>query len=90
VWDEGEQTAIQSPLGGTKIAWDTWSDLPAGPGDLTSRERFDLVSVRLTEDVERLLSLGATLEDRLPDGVRLVDPDGNPFTVRLDSASPTG
>ena len=24
VWDEEEQTAIQSPLGGTKIAWDSW------------------------------------------------------------------
>ena len=83
VWDEGEQTAIQSSLGGTKIAWDTWDGPPPEPRDPTNRERFDLVSTQLTEDVERLLSLGATRGDRLPDGVQLVDPDGNQFRVRL-------
>jgi hypothetical protein len=24
VWDQGEQTAIQSPQGGTKISWERW------------------------------------------------------------------
>lgn len=44
VWDKGEQTAVQSPLGGTKIAWDTWDGSPSEPRDPTNGERFDLVS----------------------------------------------
>lgn len=83
VWDEGDQTAIQSPLGGTKIAWDRWDGPPTGSREPTNRERFDLVSTQLGEDVERLLSLDASRGNALPDGVELVDPDGNQFRVRL-------
>ena len=82
VWDEGEQTAIQSPLGGTKIAWDAWDGPPTGSGGPGDRQRFDLVSDDLAADVGRLLALGATHADRLPDGVRLLDPDGHRFRVR--------
>jgi hypothetical protein len=31
VWDKNEQTAVQSPLGGTKISWDSWGERPAEP-----------------------------------------------------------
>ena len=31
VWDENEQTAVQSPLGGTKISWDSWGGPPVEP-----------------------------------------------------------
>ena len=83
VWDEEEQTAIQSSLGGTKIAWDSWDGSPTDSRAPSNRQRFDLVSDDPAGDVERLLSLGATRGHRLPDGVELVDPDGNQFTVRL-------
>lgn len=83
VWDEGEQTAIQSPLGGTKIAWDAGDGSPAGSGDPGNRQCFDLVSDDLAADVERLLLLGAARGERLRDGVQLVDPDANQFRVRL-------
>lgn len=75
VWDRDEQTAIQSPLGGTKIAWD-----PAGerPADL-HRQRFDLLATDLVAEADRLVALGAT---RLPDGVRMTDPDGGELTLR--------
>ena len=84
VWDEGEQTAIQSPLGGTKIAWDSWGGSPTDPRGPRKGQRFDLVSDDPAADLDRLRSLGATRRDRLPAGVHLVDPDGNPFRVRLD------
>jgi hypothetical protein len=32
----------------------------------------------------RLLSLGATRLARLPDRVKLADPDGNEFSLRVD------
>lgn len=82
VWDEGEQTAIQSPLGGTKISWDTWGESPTKPKDRRNRQRFDLVSSDPGADIERLLSLGATREAELADGARLLDPDGNRFRLR--------
>ena len=66
VWDQNEQTAVQSPLGGTKIAWDLW-DRPRverKPGG--TRQRFDLVTADPAREAERLVSLGAI---RLPDPV---------------------
>ncbi len=82
VWDEDEQTAIQSPLGGTKVAWDAWDGSPTEARDLRNRQRFDLVSDDPAAEVERLLSLDATRGDLLPIGVQLLDPDGNQFRVR--------
>jgi hypothetical protein len=79
VWDRNEQTAIQSPLGGTKIAWDTWGRPPVGPGSGRSRQRFDLVTADPAGEAERLVSLGATRLSALPDGVTLADPDGIEF-----------
>jgi hypothetical protein len=81
VWDRGEQTAIQSPLGGTKISWDAWGG-PLVVNNRRNRPRFDLVTADLIGEAERLVSLGATrLSDR-PEGIQLADPDGNEF--RLD------
>jgi catechol 2,3-dioxygenase-like lactoylglutathione lyase family enzyme len=78
VWDRGEQTAIQSPLGGTKLAWDSWAGSRTGP----NRQRFDLVSTDPAGEAERLVSLGATRLRALPDGVELADPDGVEFGLR--------
>lgn len=71
VWEEGEETAIQSPGGGTKFTW-------SGP-PLMARVSPERISFHLTgqgpEDVTRLLELGATDIG----GGRFLDPDGNEF-----------
>ncbi|GAA0587152.1 VOC family protein [Kribbella sandramycini] len=74
VWDQDEETAIQSPRGGTKIAW---GGPPVAAKLGPNRLRLEL-RVDDDQDVERLLALGATL---LEDGV-LADPDGNEFSIR--------
>ena len=79
VWDENEQTAVQSPLGGTKISWDSWGGPLVERKTGRYRQRFDLVTAGLTSEAERLVSLGATRLSALPDGVELADPDGNEF-----------
>ncbi|MGV9365652.1 VOC family protein [Amycolatopsis sp. NPDC003731] len=82
VWDRGEQTAIQSPHGGTKIAWDTWDGTPATPEP--NRQRFELLPADGDQQatVDRLISLGATHLDTRTDGtVVLADPDGNEFST---------
>lgn len=82
VWNEGDETAIQSPHGGTKIAW-------GGPPVMDKPEKnrwhFD---VRPHGDqqaeVARLESLGATRTDIGQGRVSWVvmrDPDGNEFCV---------
>lgn len=76
VWDEGDQTAIQSPHGGTKIAWD------AGAHETEeSRQRFELTAVDLAAETSRLISLGATLISNDTGTVVLADPDGVRFTL---------
>jgi catechol 2,3-dioxygenase-like lactoylglutathione lyase family enzyme len=79
VWDEKEQTAVQSPLGGTKISWDAWGGPEVEPKKGRSRQRFDLVTADPASEAERLVSLGAVRLSDLPDGVGLADPDGNGF-----------
>jgi hypothetical protein len=73
VWDEGDETAIQAPTGGTKISW-------GGPPYMERPERnrihLDLVADDVDAEAARLLELGAR---RVPDG--FVDPDGNLFRV---------
>lgn len=83
VWEHGEQTAIQSPLGGTKIAWDPWGS-PAEPRNGRNRQRFDLIAADLIGAAQRLVSLGAARLADLPGGVELADPDGNEFRLRSD------
>jgi len=85
VWDRGEQTAIQSPRGGTKLAWDTWDDTPAAPNAEPNRQRFELVPADSDQQaaVDALISLGAVRLDTGSDGiVVLADPDGNEFCMR--------
>lgn len=82
VWDQDQETAIQSPLGGTKVAW---GGPPVAPKVGRNRQRFDLMlsSGVPAGEVDRLVSLGAT---RLGSGeagsIELADPDGNEFSVR--------
>ncbi|MET7375707.1 VOC family protein [Micromonospora arida] len=84
VWDQGEETAIQSPDGGTKISWGGPPYMPNGGRD---RVRFDLVAsvdVDPQVEVDRLLSLGATRVDTDQDGpgrLVLADPDGQEFSL---------
>ena len=82
VWDHNEQTAVQSPLGGTKISWDSWGGSSLDPKNGRTRQRFDLVTADLVSEAERLVSLGATRLFDLPDGVELADPDSNEFSLR--------
>ena len=82
VWDEDQETAIQSPHGGTKIAW---GGPPVAPRNRPNRQRFDLIPAENDQaaEVERLGVLGATRLGRAEDGaVELADPDGNEFCLR--------
>jgi hypothetical protein len=79
VWDEGEQLVIQSPEGGTKIAWDSWTEKESGGWN---RQRFEVLASNLPGEVERLVGLGADRIENLRDTVRMVDPDGSEFLVR--------
>jgi predicted enzyme related to lactoylglutathione lyase len=84
VWDQDQETAIQSPGGGTKIAW---GGPPVRPKTEKNRMHFDLpppADGDQQAEVDRLVSLGAT---RLDVGqgevspVAMADPDGNEFCV---------
>lgn len=78
VWDHGDETAIQSPLGGTKVAW---GGPPATPKSQRNRQRFALTASELSADLASLVALGATEIESSARGVELVDPDGNEFHV---------
>jgi predicted enzyme related to lactoylglutathione lyase len=84
VWDQDEETAIQSPAGGTKIAW---GGPPLRPRTGKDRQHFDLAPPAGGDqqaEVERLVALGATRVDSGQDGVSRVvmaDPDGHEFCV---------
>jgi len=82
VWDQNQETAIQSPYGGTKVAW---GGPPVAPKEGRNRQRFDLAPAGGDQQtaVDRLVSLGATRLEVGDDGtVMLADPDGNEFCVR--------
>lgn len=84
VWDEDRETAIQSPHGGTKVAW-------GGPPVIPARSRgglhFDLgppAGCDAQTEVDRLVSLGARVV-WVAEGEHtwtvLTDPDGNEFRL---------
>jgi hypothetical protein len=82
VWDQDEETAVQSPRGGTKVAW---GGPPVAPKEGRNRQRFELVPADGDQDAvaDRLVALGAArLERTAGGGVELADPDGNEFCVR--------
>ena len=78
VWDQDEETAVQSPSGGTKVAW---GGPPVAPKHGRNRQRFDLATDDLASEVARLVALGATRLGDRDGGVELADPDGNEFRV---------
>jgi catechol 2,3-dioxygenase-like lactoylglutathione lyase family enzyme len=93
VWDQDQETAIRSPLGGPKI---TWGGPPLKPKSGRHRLHFDLAPPLHADqeaEVDRLVSLGATRLDTAPAGdtatghgpaagsVVMTDPDGHEFCV---------
>jgi hypothetical protein len=84
VWDQDEETAIQSPQGGSKISW---GGPPVAPKPAKNRIHHDLVPSPgddLADEVERLVSLGARRIDIGQgdvDWVVMADPDDNEFCV---------
>lgn len=88
VWDQDEETAIQSPDGGTKI---TWGGPPVAPKTGPNRLSFELALPSGTDreaEIDRLVSLGATrpgssrADDSDDSRVLMFDPDGNEFFVQ--------
>ncbi|MEV5961168.1 VOC family protein [Kribbella sp. NPDC051952] len=84
VWDQDEETAIQSPHGGSKISW---GGPPVAPKTGPNRLHYDLAPPADGDqqaEVDRLVGLGATrVEDTShePGAVSMLDPDGNEFCV---------
>ncbi|WP_405433157.1 VOC family protein [Micromonospora sp. NBC_00617] len=82
VWDQDQETAIQSPRGGTKI---TWGGPPYMSNEGRGRVRFDLAPPADGDqqaEVDRLLALGASRIGTDQAGrVVLADPDGTEFCV---------
>ena len=84
VWDQDEETAIQSPHGGAKIAW---GGPPVRPRTGRNRMHFHLApatSGDVHAEVERLTALGARRTADVhddPGASTLADPDGNEFCV---------
>jgi hypothetical protein len=84
VWDENEETAVQSPHGGTKVAW---GGPPVAPKRGRNRQRFDVVlnGEDLDTEVHRLVELGASRSGGdSDDAVELADPDGNEFRLLVE------
>ena len=78
VWDRDEETAVQSPHGGTKVSW---GGPPVAPKSGRNPQRLDLAAPDPAVEAARLVALGATeLGDR-GGSVELADPDGNEFSI---------
>jgi len=81
VWDEDEETAVQSPRGGTKVAW---GGPPLAPKTGRNRQRLhlSLTGRDLPAEIERPVALGATPLGNGGEGVvEMADPDGNEFCL---------
>jgi hypothetical protein len=88
VWDQDEETAIRSPRGGPKI---TWGGPPLMPRTGRNGLHLDVAPSAGGDghaEIERLVSLGATVVDVDGDAGRgnvgwvpMADPDGNEFRV---------
>ncbi len=79
VWDQDEETAIQSPGGGTKI---TWGGPPVSPKRGRGRLRWVLESHgSIREEVARIQTLGAVMLSTAAARIECADPDGNEFLL---------
>lgn len=86
VWDQDQETAVRSPLGGPKISW---GGPPLNEKRGPDRVHFDLVPAdgfTQRAEVQRLIGLGARPGDpALGHGdagqIVLLDPDGHEFCV---------
>ena len=82
VWDQDQETAIQSPHGGTKVAWG-WPAPESRP--VITRQRFDLVADGDLDGGGRPAGLAgghsAAVSPRTAHSCS-TDPDGNEFVVR--------
>ncbi len=80
VWDQDQETAVQSPHGGTKVAW---GGPPVAPKHGRNRQCFDLLANGdMAAEVNRLVALGATRLGSTEHGAaELADPDGNEFCL---------
>ena len=87
VWDQDDETAIQSPDGGPKISW---GGPPYASRAGADRWTYELVTEDdLDAEVGRLVGLGARSLPSGP-GVRtLEDPVGKRFTLRADGSAGT-
>ena len=84
VWDQDEETAVQSPQGGTKLAW---GGPLVRPPDPMEPQHLELVAEDgdLAAEVDRLVALGATRRRPDSDGVVvLADPDGVELRICSD------
>jgi predicted enzyme related to lactoylglutathione lyase/catechol 2,3-dioxygenase-like lactoylglutathione lyase family enzyme len=85
VWDQDEETAIRAPDGTGPLI--TWSGPPLMPKNGKNRLHLDIAPSpggTQDEEVQRLISLGATRIDvgqGEVDWVVMADPDGNEFCV---------
>ncbi|GAA1110631.1 VOC family protein [Kribbella jejuensis] len=86
VWDQDEETAIQAPTGGPKLAW---GGPPIRPKAPKNRMHFDLVVPAdgdVEAEVERLVALGASRLESGQEGdaaIPMADPDGNEFCLLI-------
>lgn len=79
VWDQDDETAIQSPLGGMKI---TWGGPPVPAKTARNRLRW-LLRADGSHDAEvvRLRTLGASVVQEHAHATELADPEGNEFLL---------
>lgn len=82
VWDQDGETAVRSPHGGPKIAW---GGPPLHERHGPERMVLDLVAPDgdLEAEVDRLVSLGATVIERGATSAVLADPDGNELRLSM-------
>ncbi len=86
VWDHGQETAIQSPSGGTKL---TWGGPPVNPKHARNRLRWVLAADHdLDAEIGRLRDLGAPVLTATAERAELADPDGNEFVVQPPARRP--
>jgi len=78
VWEQGLQTAIQHPSGGTKLSWDIRDqDTPYG----SKQQWLHLVADDVDDERARLVGLGALRVEADEDALVMTDPGGNRFTL---------